>query len=306
MKRAKKILIGTLIALGLLYVILIIVAYLPYKTTPIEELTGKDSKFIEVNGNTVHYTKQGTGKPLILVHGFAGFTYTWRYLIPLLTDHFTLYAYDVLGFGLSDKPADGEYDMGPHGEFLIDFMDALGLPSATLVGHSMGGIIIAYASIAAPERVDSLVMIEPGFYNDPGPAFLNYMFFPLDRIMARQFYTRGMRERFFMGSFYNKSLVTDEIIDAYMIPTRTPNALEAMTQMMGTVGLKQYPGVTEHITRPALLVWGERGSEDPMEQAKRITSEVKECKLATVPESGHYIQEEKAEALAQIIRDYLQ
>ena len=127
MKRAKKILIGTLIALGLLYVILIIVAYLPYKTTPIEELAGKDSKFIEVNGNTVHYTKQGTGKPLILVHGFAGFTYTWRYLIPLLTDHFTVYAYDVLGFGLSDKPPDGEYDMGPHGEFLIDFMDALGI-----------------------------------------------------------------------------------------------------------------------------------------------------------------------------------
>ena len=306
MKRAKKILIGTLIALGLIYVILIIVAYLPYKTTPIEELAGKESKFVEVNGHTVHYTKQGTGRPLILVHGFAGFTYTWRYLIPLLTDHYTVYAYDVLGFGLSDKPPDGNYDMGPHGEFLIDFMDALGIPSATLVGHSMGGIIIAYASIAAPEKVDALVMIEPGFYNDPGPAFLNYMFFPLDRIMARQFYTRSMRERFFMGSFYNKSLVTDEIIDAYMIPTRTPNALEAMTQMMGTVGLKQYPGVTEqsHPANPSCM--GRKRSRRPLEQAKRINSEIKDCKLESVPESGHYIQEEKAEELAQIIREYLQ
>jgi pimeloyl-ACP methyl ester carboxylesterase len=64
--------------------------------------------------------------------------------------------------------------------------------------------------------------------------------------------------------------------------------------------------VTEHITRPTLLVWGERGPDDPLEHAKRITSEVKDCKLATVPESGHYIQEEKAEMLAQIIRDYLQ
>lgn len=306
MKRAKKIVIGTLITLGLIYIILVIVAYLPFKTIPIEELVGEDSKFVEVNGQAVHYTKQGTGRPLILVHGFAGSIYTWRHLIPLLTDHYTVYAYDVLGFGLSDKPPDGDYDMGPHGEFLIDFMDALGIPSAALVGHSMGGIIIAYASIAAPEKVDALVMIEPGFYNDPGPAFLNYMFFPLDRIMARQFYTRSMRERFFMGSFYNKSLVTDEIIDAYMLPTRTPNALEAMTQMMRTVGLKQYPGVTEKITRPALLVWGERGPDDPLEQAKRITSEVKDCQLATVPESGHYIQEEKAEALAQIIRNYLQ
>ena len=306
MKRTKKIVIGTLITLGLIYIILIIVAYLPYKTTPIEELVGEDSKFVVVNGHAVHYTKQGTGKPLILVHGFAGYIYTWRHLIPLLTDYYTVYAYDVLGFGFSDKPPDGEYDMGPHGEFLIDFMDALEIPSATLIGHSMGGIISAYASITTPEKVDALIMIEPGFYNDPGPAFLNYMFFPLDRIMSRQFYTRSMRERFFMGSFYNKSLVTDEIIDAYMIPTRTPNALEAMTQMMRTVGLKPYPGVTEHITRPTLLVWGERGPDDPLEHAKRITSEVKDCKLATVPESGHYIQEEKPEMLAQIIRDYLQ
>jgi pimeloyl-ACP methyl ester carboxylesterase len=306
MKRSKKILTGALIALGLIYLLLIIIAYLPYKTTPIEDLVGEESKFIEVNGHTVHYTKQGVGKPLVLVHGFAGFTYTWRYLIPHLTDHYTVYALDVLGFGLSDKPPDGNYDMEPHGDFLIDFMDTLGIPSARLIGHSMGGIIIAYASIAAPEKVDAMVMIEPGFYNDPGPAFLNYLFFPLDRIMARQFYTRSMRERFFMGSFYNKSLVTDEVIDAYMLPTRTPNALEAMTQMMRTVGLKQYPGVTEKITRPTLLVWGERGPDDTLEIAKRINREVQGSQLASVQESGHYIQEEKAEELAQIIRDYLE
>ena len=108
MKRSKKILTGTLIALGLIYLPLIIIAYLPYKTTPIEELAGKESTFIEVNGNTFHYTKQGTGKPLILVHGFAGSTYTWRYLIPLLTDHYTVYAVDVLWSGLSAKPPDGK------------------------------------------------------------------------------------------------------------------------------------------------------------------------------------------------------
>jgi len=306
MKRMKKIAIRTLIALALIYLILIIVAYLPYETTPISELAEEHSKFVEVNGHTIHYIKEGTGKPLILVHGFGGSIYTWRHLIPLLSDHYTVYAYDILGFGLSDKPPDGNYDMESHGDSLIGFMDALNLSTASLIGHSMGGVIVGYAALAAPSRVDKLVMIEPGFYTDKTPAFLQYMYFPLNRIMARQFYTRSMRERFFMGSFYNKSLVTDEIIDAYMIPTRTPNALEAMTQMMGTVGLKQYPGVTEQITLPALLVWGERGPDDPMEQAKRITSEVKECKLATVPESGHYIQEEKAEELAEIIKEYLQ
>jgi len=305
MQRSKKILAGTLIALGLIYLLLIIIAYLPYKTTPIEELAGKESRFLEVNGNTFHYTKQGTGKPLILVHGFAGSTYTWRYLIPLLTDHYTVYAVDVLGFGLSDKPPDGHYDMESHGQRLIDFMDALNLPSANLIGHSMGGVIIAYASFIAPARADTLVMVEPGFYMKSTPAFLNYLFFPLDRIMARQFYTRSMRERFFMGSFYDTSLVNDEIIDAYMRPTRTPNALEAMARMMSTVGVKNYEGVTERVTRPTLIVWGERGPEDTLEFATRIKGEIPESQLITVKECGHYVQEEKAQELAGIIKEYL-
>ena len=87
MKRFKKITIRTLIALAVIYLILIIVAYLPYETIPISELAGENSQFVEVNGHTIHYIKEGTGKPLILVHGFGGSTYTWRHLIPLLSDH---------------------------------------------------------------------------------------------------------------------------------------------------------------------------------------------------------------------------
>jgi pimeloyl-ACP methyl ester carboxylesterase len=305
MKRIKKILKWFLISITLLYLALIIIAYLPYKTTPVEELVEKESKFINVDGHSIHYTKQGKGKPLILSHGFAGSIYTWRDLIPLLTDHYTVYAYDILAFGLSDKPADGNYDMKSHGDMIIGFMDALKLPSAALVGHSMGGVIIGYAALTAPSRVDALVMIEPGFYNKAGPAFLSYLFFPLDRLMTRQFYTRNMRKILLEGSFYDKSLITEEVIDAYMIATRTPGALEAMTQMMKTVGVKQYPGVTEKISRPTLLVWGKRGPAPLAEAAGLINQEIKGSKLVTVEESGHYIQEEQPEELAKIIRDFL-
>jgi len=305
MKRIKKTFIGTLITLALIYLALLIIAYLPYETTPIKELAGKESKFIKVNGHTVHYTKQGEGKPLILLHGFAGSTYTWRHLIPLLTDHYTVYAYDLLAFGLSDKPPDGNYDMASYADFLIGFMDALKLPSANLVGHSMGGVIIGYAALVAPSRIDKMVMIEPGFYADTAPSFLKYMFFPLNRIMARQFYSRSMRKRFLLASFHNKSLLTEEVIDTYMIPTRTPNALDAMAHMMTSVTIKKYEGVSTKITRPTLLVWGERDKGSPPEDAKRLNREIQGSKLATVKECGHYVQEEKTQELAKIIIDYL-
>ena len=305
MKRIKKLFLGTLIALPLIYLILIIVAYLPYETTPIEELAGEQDKFIEVNGHTIHYTKQGTGKPLILSHGFAGYIYTWRELIPLLADHYTVYAYDVLGFGLSDKPSDGDYSMKGHGDSLIALMDALNLPSATLIGHSMGGVIIGYAALAAPSRVDKLVMIEPGFYTDKTPAFLQYMYFPLNRIMARQFYTRSMTERFLLASFYNKSKVTEEVVDAYMIPTRTPNVLDAMAHMMVTVSGQKHEGVSERIVQPTLLVWGEREPGVLAGTAARLTGEIQGSTLAPVEECGHYVQEEKPQELAKVIRDFL-
>ena len=305
MKRIKKLFLGTLIALPLIYLILIIVAYLPYETTPIEELAGEQDKFIEVNGHTIHYTKQGTGKPLILSHGFAGSIYTWRDLIPLLADHYTVYAYDVLGFGLSDKPSDGDYSMKGHGDSLIGFMDALNLPTASLIGHSMGGVIVGYAALAAPSRVDKLVMIEPGFYTDKTPAFLKYMYFPLNRIMARQFYTRSMTERFLLASFYDKSKVTEEVVDAYMIPTRTPNVLDAMAHMMVTVSGQKHEGVSERIVRPTLIVWGEREPGVLAGAAARLTGEIQGSTLTPVEECGHYVQEEKPQELAKVIRDFL-
>jgi pimeloyl-ACP methyl ester carboxylesterase len=305
MNRAKKILKVTLAALALLYLILIIIAYLPSETIPVNKLAGLDSRFVQVDGRTIHYTKQGTGSPLILVHGFAGSLYTWRHLIPLLAGNYTVYAYDMLGFGFSDKPPDGNYEMQDQGRLLIDFMEALNLPSARLVGHSMGGVVIACAAIEAPLKVESLVMIEPGFYTKTGPEFLNHLFFPLDRLMAKQFYSRGMRKRFLTGSFYNKSLVTDEVIDAYMQPTRTPHAIDALANMMGRVGLKQYPGIAEKVTRPTLIVWGQRGAGDTLEIARRVQGEIASSRLVPVKECGHYVQEERPQELAEIIRDYI-
>jgi len=309
MKRIKKIFIGTTISAVTIYLILIIVAYLPYETKPVTELAGTEDRFIQVSGRAIHYIKQGNGNPLILVHGFAGSTYTWRHLIPLLADRYTVYALDLLGFGLSDKPPEGKYDMASHANVVVSFMDALKLTSATLIGHSMGGVVVSYVSIAAPSKVDSLILIEPGFYAKGSPAFMKYLFFPLDRIMARQFYSRGFIKMFLTNSYYKKALVTDEVIDAYMVPTRTPGALDAMAHMMKSVGSKRYEGITVKISRPTLIVWGENPLRKDMVvklgEAQQFNREIEGSKLIFIKECGHYIQEEKPEELAQVIGDFL-
>jgi hypothetical protein len=85
-----KLLRNTLAVVVLVYIALIITAYLPYETTPAKELAGRDGQFIRVNNHEIHYIKKGRGRPMVLVHGFAGSTYTWRNLIPLLSENYTI------------------------------------------------------------------------------------------------------------------------------------------------------------------------------------------------------------------------
>ena len=305
MKRVKKICTIIIALLLVLYLGLVVVAFLPQETIPVSQLAGPQDKFVTVNGQAIHYLQQGSGKPLILVHGFAGSTYTWRKLTALLADHYTVYALDLLGFGLSDKPVDGNYDLDVQGKLVIGFMDALHIPKATLVGHSMGGVVVGYAALDAPAKVDSLILVSPGFYGKGAPSFVRYLFFPLDRVIARQFYKRAVRAASIDRSFYNKALITDELIDGYLLPTKTPNAADALARMMSSVTTRTYEGLADRISAPALMVWGDHDINNLPQDGERLKKEIKQSRLVTIKECGHYVQEEKPEELARAIKDFL-
>jgi pimeloyl-ACP methyl ester carboxylesterase len=304
MKRLKKICTIIIVLLLVVYLGLVVVTFLPQETIPVSTLAGPQDKFVTVNGQTIHYLQQGSGKPLILVHGFAGSTYTWRKLIPLLADRYTVYALDLLGFGFSDKPVDGNYDLDSQGKLVIGFMDALHIPHATLAGHSMGGVVVCYAALGAPSKVDALVLVSPGFYGKGAPGFVRYLFFPLDRVMARQFYKKAVRAASIDRSFYNKALITDELIDGYLLPTKTPNAADALARMMSSVTTRTYEGLAEKISAPALLVWGDHDINNLPQDGERLNRELKRSRLVNIAECGHYVQEEKPEELARAIKDF--
>ena len=121
--------------------------------------------------------------------------------------------------------------------------------------------------------------------------------------MAKQFYTKKMRTQSFSRSYYNKSLITDEVIEAYLLPTTTPHAVDALARMMKEVGPRKYEGISEHIVMPTLIVWGEQDLPIPFRDGERLKQEIKESKLIIIKESGHMVPEEKPEELAKAIKD---
>ncbi|MCP4715028.1 MAG: alpha/beta hydrolase [Deltaproteobacteria bacterium] len=288
-----------------IYLLLIIAAYLPVETVTIDRLTTPGSSFIDIDGKKIHYTKTGKGPALILVHGFGGGLFVWDKLIPLLSDNFTLYAIDLPGFGLSEKPHKGCYSMQCQAEIVQNFIKALDLQSVTIIGHSMGGVIAALCSINAPETISRLVIVEGGFYHGGAPAFVKYLFFPLQKLNARLFYTKAGRRQSLLASYSDKDLLTDELVDKYLSIGKTPNAVNALAAMMKNEGAATHEGISSRVTHPTLLVWSPENKNNPLSDGKRLQREINGSELAIIKNSGHYIQDEQPEALAAEMINFL-
>ncbi len=114
---------------------------------------------VRANNAAFHIAKIGTGRPLLLLHGWPEFWLSWEPVMTRLADRFTLYAPDLRGFGDSDKP-DGPHGPDQHAADMLALMDALGVRQAGVVGHDVGGGLMQPMARAAPERISGLFFFD--------------------------------------------------------------------------------------------------------------------------------------------------
>src|SRR5580700_5238642 len=96
-----------------------------------------EMRYLDLHGERVAYRDAGTGETLLLIHGMAGSSATWRAVIPELSKKYRVVAPDLLGPGESTKPR-GDYSLGAFAALLRDLLDELGIRRATIVGQSLG------------------------------------------------------------------------------------------------------------------------------------------------------------------------
>src|SRR5436309_4229742 len=126
------------------------------------------AKDITVLGFKLHYLEAGRGAPIVLLHGLGGDGSRWRPNIEPLAKDFHVFALDQIGFGESDKPL-ANYHTGMLAEFLVDFLKAVGVPKASLVGNSMGASVALYTAAKFPNVVDKIVLADGGGFRASSP-----------------------------------------------------------------------------------------------------------------------------------------
>jgi pimeloyl-ACP methyl ester carboxylesterase len=131
------------------------------KQRPTQQMT--DTRFVRLNGHRVAYRDEGdpAAEPLLLIHGVAGSSLAWVPLFEHLSASYRVIAPDLLGHGQSDKPR-ADYSLGAFAVWLRDFLDALDIPAATLVGHSLGGGVALQLVYQHRQYCRRLVLVNSG------------------------------------------------------------------------------------------------------------------------------------------------
>jgi pimeloyl-ACP methyl ester carboxylesterase len=309
------------IGLGILVVLLLVAPFLvpvpPVEGTVAPELLAdSDSRFAEINGIDVHYKTEGAdGDALVLLHGFASSTYTWREVMaPLATSH-RVVAFDRPAFGLTERPMRPDWLDGQNpyqAEFQADLgtglMDELGIDQAVLVGNSAGGTMAMLAALRHPERVSALILVDPAIYSGGGtPAFLRRLFQTpqmqhLGPLIARRIQAWGYQ--FGQSAWHDPEKFTPEIWQSYSRPLQAENWDRALWELTAASRPLNLPERFAELDLPILIITGDDDRIVPTEQSIRLAEELG-AELAVLPACGHVPQEECPDAFLEAVQDFL-
>lgn len=276
---------------------------------------------IETNGIKLHYVSRGTGKLMLMLHGFPEFWYSWRYQIAEFALDYQVVAPDLRGYNESDKPeALSAYGMSELVEDVRGMITGLGYQNCILVAHDWGGAIAWNFAYRYPDLVEKLVVM-----NLPHPAKFRegiktwsqlqkswYIFWfqlPWLPELALQFNNYQAIASAFMDLAIDKSTFTSEDLAAFREAAAKPGALTAMINYYRAnfkfFSEEQTPtwGVLE---TPTLMIWGEEDTALGKELTYGTDAYVRELQIKYIPNCSHWVQQEQPQLVNQYLREFLQ
>lgn len=280
---------------------------------PVLEVPSSNQEII-VDDVKLNVVVRGFGSPIVLLHGFGASVDTWRNLKTSDFSGFQLIAVDLKGFGQSDKPFDGKYEMKDQAALILALMRKMNLKGVVLIGHSFGGGVALIASVDAleqsPDLISKLVLIDPACYPQELPDFIRVLRIPFIgrvslAILPKHFLVKQILNRV----FFDRTKITTEIINAYSSPLYSDGAEAALVATARSIIPNDVSRVVESFRRlklPTYIFWGEEDGIIKKSSVEGLAATISGSHLTTIPSCGHAPQEECAANLIPLIQDILQ
>ena len=284
--------------------------FVPWNSQPLDEWSQKyaEGKFITLDGQSTHYIEMGAGEPVILIHGFFYDTFAWHNNIHALAQHFKVFALDLWGFGYSTR-APLDYGYPVFAAQLLRFLDALNIPKAALVGHSMGGGTSIFFTDQNRDRVTKLVLVDATGIPNPLPLMGKLTNLPL---VGELMY--GLNSNFIRTTALKTNWIHNHshITDSYFENVTRFHKIEGSTKVMLTILRKQsFHTLPDQVRRlgttdvPILIVWGRHDKAIPVERGYEMHSLLDGSQLQIFEDTGHCPHDEMPEQFNRLVIDFL-
>lgn len=232
--------------------------------------------------------------------------YLWRHQLPaVLAAGYRIVAFDNRGFGFSDKPAHG-YSNAAYAHLVVALLDSLGISSAVLVGHSMGGAIAAEVALGHPDRVRGMVLIDAAGFGMRWPGVLNIVRWPLLGALATMFRGRWITGRIVRSTFADPHKVTEADIDQYYAPVPEPHFGRALRGVLREFRFDSLGGGRlASVQAPTLILWGAADRWIPLADGSRFAREMPRSEFVLLQHTGHDAPEESPAEVSRLLIDFL-
>jgi len=273
-----------------------------------------ESHYLTVDGIRIHYVEQGQGDPVLMVHGQPTWSYLWRNIIPVIAKNHRAIAIDLMGFGLSDKPAHRRYSFAEHTAILAAFIETLELRNLTLVLHDWGGPIGLDYAVYHEENIKKLVLLNTFATVD----------FKLPWIFKAAFRSP------FLADFLVRRLNAFGILAfGYGVRTKLDkrvlqNYREPHHDYASRIGVAQFPrnipcsprdaayepikAISQALASsqmPTLFLFSDKDPVTAYIDPRPVIDRMPNARLEMIKEAGHYLQEDQPEAVAHRILEFL-
>lgn len=272
-------------------------------------------KYLELHGNRVAYRDAGSGdEALLLIHGMAGSSDTWRDVIPQLSKKYRVVAPDLLGHGQSAKPR-SDYSLGAFAVGLRDLLDELGISRVTVVGQSLGGGVAMQFVYQHPDYCQRLVLISSGglgpdvgwtlrLLSAPGAELIMPVIAPPPVVNAGN----KLRSLFAKGGI--RSPRGAEMWSAYssLSDAQTRQAfLRTLRSVVDYRGQAVSALNRLHLTSelPTMVIWGDQDRIIPIEHGYALHDARPTCRLEVLEGVGHFPHVERPTEVVDLLDDFV-
>jgi pimeloyl-ACP methyl ester carboxylesterase len=275
---------------------------------------GIEECWMDFGGARMRYLRTGSGPPLILLHGLMGYSFSWRYTMPALAPHATVYAPDLLGAGFSDRPSI-DHSMKATALRVLKFARNLGLNTFDLLGTSRGGAVAMCAAAECGKfndlSVRRLVLVCPvNPYSAHGKRLAPFL---ATRFGAAGFRWAVGRMPFLFPYFHSRlyakrSTIPPESLEGYQAPLAIPGLFDHGLSIVRTwtADLHELEALLPKLAPiPTLLMWGDQDPAVYVSSLKPLARYFPNSQTVVFPGVGHLPYEECPEEFNRELIDFL-